>query len=53
MTARVLRVWAERFAGVEGSGRPPARPTAKDTKMLVTKMFDQGELVIELAGTPT
>ncbi len=48
MTARVLKVWAEHFAGTEGSGRPPACPAPGDTKMVITKMFDQGELLIEL-----
>jgi hypothetical protein len=48
MTARVLKVWADRFAGTGGSGRPVERPQPGDAKMLVTKMFDQGELVIEL-----
>src|SRR5262245_54863479 len=30
MTARVLQVWADRFAGTEGSGRPEARPQQGD-----------------------
>jgi hypothetical protein len=46
MTARVLKVWRDRFAGV-GSGELP-QSQVEDAKMLVTKMFDQGELIIEL-----
>jgi hypothetical protein len=48
MTARVVKVWADRFAGAEGNGHSTARTQQREAKMVVTKMFDQGELVIEL-----
>jgi len=48
MTSRVLKVWVDHFVGAEGAGRPVARPQHGDVKMLVTKLFDQGEIVIEL-----
>jgi hypothetical protein len=47
-TARVVKVWADRFAGAEGNGQPTTRPHQREAKMVVTKMFDQGELIIEL-----
>jgi hypothetical protein len=49
MTARILKVWADRFAGLERTSRTAVQQEPEVAKMLVTKMFDQGELVIELA----